>query len=235
MSLSSILNGNIVATPIKITPEQINVVFKSSSQPTLVKLKPSATLLQEILFKKVRRSELPSASCLLYNADLCDKLTPSTPLPPTRLFSPHHSQEKQGTDDDSSLILSFLRSSDLQLTSESGAEYSYYNVSVNLLALALKTFLTKVGLGFLLPPSSREFHSSLLSSSSPLLGYKAEVISPASERQIQVRSDEGGGLERSDSSISPTNITNDAFRGRFTRTLPLIVACHAVLPHVHGH
>ena len=98
----------------------------------------------------------------------------------------HPSLTHKYTDSDSSLILDFLRTSDLQVTSESGAEYSYYNVSVNFLSLALKTFVCKLGLGsLLLSPSSHFFHSQLLCSGEPLLGYKAEVISPASERQIQ--------------------------------------------------
>ncbi|GMI12266.1 hypothetical protein TrRE_jg10180, partial [Triparma retinervis] len=76
--------------------------------------------------------------------------------------------------------------SSLKVTSESGAEYSYYNVSVDFLSLALRTFACKIGLGsLLLSPEALRFHENLLSSSEPLLGYKAEVISPASERQIQ--------------------------------------------------
>lgn len=77
------------------------------------------------------------------------------------------------TDADTSTrkILSFLSNYNFSLTSESGAEYSYYNAR------------PKQGMGAFL---SRLFTSgSLLASSTTMGSFKVELISPASDRQIQ--------------------------------------------------
>mmetsp|Transcript_21291 Transcript_21291/g.44340 ORF Transcript_21291/g.44340 Transcript_21291/m.44340 type:complete len:369 (+) Transcript_21291:39-1145(+) len=157
MSLINAFSSGVVK-PLKITPDTINLLINETASTSTSSLSTS------------------SPPTLV-------KLAPSSSVLSSLLFK----KELQGTTEDSDLISYFFTSCvDLEITSESGAEYSYYNVTVNFFSLALKTFLCKVGLGsFLLSRTSYAFHSSLLSSPSPLLGYKAEVISPASERQIQ--------------------------------------------------
>lgn len=75
-------------------------------------------------------------------------------------------------EDDTSNILSFLAGYEFRMTSESGAEYSYYDAVPK---RGLFTFLSMFIPGICGPSSARI----------PVGAFKMELISPASERQIQ--------------------------------------------------
>ena len=85
---------------------------------------------------------------------------------------PFHQEVFQASDkDNTDKVLSFLASYDFQLTSESGAEYSYYNAVPK---RKFNKFLSR------LLPVGR-----LANTATPMGDFKVELISPASDRQIQ--------------------------------------------------
>ena len=110
---------------------------------------------------------------LLTNTEEVRSLLKLTVVPTHRDILHHEGSEETKQQAISTNILSFLSSYQYSLTSESGAEYSYYNATPQIpfsLAGLLRTVQSYLGYTSS-PPSSSQF--------------KVELISPASERQIQ--------------------------------------------------